>query len=409
MNNTFVKIAWRNILRNKKRSLITISAVGVGLGALIFIWSFAEGAHNQMINNYTSYVIGPVQVQAKGFQKNPKLETFVKDSPAVLNIIRQNPDVAAVSPRIQAEGLMGSSDSSMGTLVIGVQPQLERQVSKLDQRVARGQFLDEGDDNSVIIGKDMADNLGVDLQDKIVFMSQALDGSIASGAYYVKGIIQSGVTEIDKGLAIITYSAAEELFVMDGKPSQIVVQLHSASKSDAVAEQLRQALNNPDLEVLPWKDVSPVLQQWLDYDNTFIWIILIIVMIVVAIGIMNTVLMGVLERTREFGILIALGTRGRQIIQMVTYESVFLGLIGTAAGLIIGLGSSHFFSRTGIDLSVFTEALNSMYMESVIHPDINFKYVWISSGVVLLISIFVSVYPAWTASKLKPVDAIRSI
>lgn len=406
---TFVKIAWRNIIRNRNRSLITVSAVAIGLGALIFIWSFAEGAHRQMIKNYTSFVISPVQVQALGYQKNPKLEKALKNSEELVRVIKNNPRVKAVSQRIRAEGLMGSTESSVGTMIIGVHPPHEKQVSKLHERISKGSFLNAEDNRKIIIGKNMASNLDVDIDDKVVFMSQALDGSIASGAYYVKGIIDSGVAEIDKGLALLTFQAAEDLFVMNIQPSQIGVQLHSIDESDLVAEELKETLKDPSLEILPWRKVSPVLQQWLDYDNTFIWIILIIVMIVVAIGIMNTVLMGVLERTREIGILLALGTKPQQILSMVTYESIFLGLIGTLAGLLLGLGASAYFAHTGLDLSMFSEALNSMYMEPIIHPHINYKYVWISSFVVLATSILVSIFPAWTAAKLNPVEAIRSI
>ena len=407
--NTFAKIALRNILRNKRRSLITISAVGIGLGALIFIWSFVEGAHRQMITNYTSYITSPVQVQPAGYQTNPKLERALDNSAALDARIRQNPTVRATSPRIRAEGLIASSEASVGTVILGVHPSREILVSTLNKRIAKGTFLQDGDDQQIIIGKDMATNLNVGLEDKVVFMSQAADGSIASGAYYVKGIVDSGVTEIDKGLAIITFTAADELFVMDGRPSQIAVQLHAVEESTQTAAGLRTALNDPELEVLAWNTVSPILQQWLDYDNTFIWIIVVIVMIVVAIGIMNTVLMGVLERTREFGILLALGTKEGQIIAMVGWESVFLGLIGTAAGLFLGLTSSLYFQETGVDLTIFTDALNAFYMEPVIRPCLNFQYTFLSGVMVLATSVIVSIYPAWTAAKLVPVKAIRSI
>ena len=407
--STFAKIALRNIFRNKRRSLITISAVGIGLGALIFIWSFVEGAHRQMINNYTSYTTSPVQVQPAGYQTNPKLERVIKDSAAVTARLKLHGSVKAVSPRIRAEGLLASSEASVGTVVFGVQPAAELQVSTLNKRIATGTFLDNDGHDQIIIGKDMALNLNVTTGDKIVFMSQAADGSIASGAYYVQGIIDSGVTEIDKGLALITFQAADELFVMNGRPSQIAVQLHEVEHAARTAAELTAGFNDPGLEILSWNTVSPILQQWLDYDNTFIWIIVVIVMIVVAIGIMNTVLMGVLERTREFGILLALGTKEGQIITMVAWESVFLGLIGTAFGLLFGLAASLYFQQAGIDLTLFTDALNSFYMEPIIHTYVNFKYTFISSIMVLVTSVVVSIYPAWTAAKLVPVKAIRSI
>lgn len=362
-----------------------------------------------MITNYTSFTTSPVQIQPLGYQKNPKLELVLKNSESLAKKIRQHPDVKAIAPRIRAEGLIASSEASAGTVVLGVHPSQEVQVSTLNKRVVSGSFLADDDNQHIIIGKDMAANLNVAIEDKLVFMSQAADGSIASGAYYVKGIIDSGVTEIDKGLAIVTLAAANELFVMNNHPSQLAVQLHAVDQSTKTAAELRSLLNDPQLEVLSWNAVSPILQQWLDYDNTFIWIIVMIVMIVVAIGIMNTVLMGVLERTREFGIMLALGTKEGQIITMVAWESIFLGLIGTAVGLFFGVTFSYYFQQTGIDLTLFSDALNSFYMEPIIHTYLNLKYTLISSVMVLVTSVIVSVYPAWTAAKLVPVKAIRSI
>ena len=405
---TFIKIAWRNILRSKKRSLITISAVGFGLGALIFIWSFVEGSHKQMIENYTSYVTAQVQVQKKGYQATQKLENYLEHPQEIIRKVKTNPNVIAVSPRIRGEALMSSADSSVGVMVLGINPAAEKQVSVLHKRLKKGKYLST-DDTQIVLGAGLAKNLNVDLGDKVVLMGQALDGSIAGGAYHVAGLIETGAEEIDKGLVLITRKAAEDLFVMNGKVSQIAIKLNDVKNSDRTAAELTTLLHNPQLEILPWRKVSPILQQWLEYDATFVWIIVMIVMVVVAIGILNTVLMGVLERTREFGILQAIGTKGGQIILMVTWESIFLGSIGTVGGFLLGIGLTGFFGQKGIDLSLFTNALNAFYMESIIYPTINWQAVWISVGLVLVTSFVASFYPAWYASRLEPVEAIRSL
>ena len=404
---TFIKIAFRNILRNKKRSLITISAVGFGLGALIFIWSFVEGAHKQMIQNYTSYITAQIQIQEKGYQNSQKLETYIDQPGDILTALNQS-EIAAFAPRIRAEALLSSAESSVGALVLGVVPDLEKKVSTLHKRLKKGIYLRAEENNKIVLGSTLARNLNVDIDDKLVIMGQALDGSIAGGAYYVAGILDTGVEEIDKGLALITHAAAEELFVMENKTTQIALKLLDVEASDQVTTNLKAQFSQSNLEILPWRDVSPILQQWLEYDNTFVWVIVFIVMVVVAIGILNTVLMGVLERTREFGILQAIGTKGNQIVTMVAWESIFLGIIGTLAGFILGLGLTLGFSQSGIDLSLFTGALNSFYMDSIIHPAIYWPRIFISVGLVLITSIVVSIYPAWLASKLEPVEAIRS-
>ncbi|MBF0532575.1 MAG: ABC transporter permease [Candidatus Omnitrophica bacterium] len=405
---TFIKIAWRNIVRNKKRSLITISAVGFGLGALIFIWSFVEGAHVQMTENYTSLVTGHIQIHQKGFLQQAKLETNMAGYPALLAKIRNMPSVVAVAPRIKAVGLISSTEASAGVEVIGVDPTEEKKLSRLAARIKTGQFLGETTDQDIVIGAALAKNLNVVLGDKIVVMSQALDGSIASGAYRVCGLMDTGAEEIDKGVVLITHAAAENLFAMAGRTSELAVRIKNVKDAKPAALQISEQLPS-SFEVLPWQTVSPVLQQWIEFDEGFIWIIVFVVMIVVAIGILNTVLMGVLERTREFGILLGLGTQRGQIISMIAWESLFLGLIGCLAGLILGLTLSLYFHHAGIDLTVFTAALNTFYMDALIFPRVNFSQVVFSLFLVLSTSIIVSIYPAWLAARLKPIDAIRSL
>lgn len=406
---TFIKIALRNIFRNTKRSLITISAIGFGLGALIFIWAFVEGAHKQMIQNYTSYLTSHVLIHQKGYHEKSTLETYLQSPGSLLSTLKQDPRIAATSPRVRADGLLSSSESSAGVLIYGVDPDQEKNVSRLSQRVKPGAFLKPDSDKDIVIGASLAKNLNVSLGDKVVIMSQALDGSIAAGAFHILGLLDTGVEEIDKGVVLLPLKATQSLFVMDDGISEIAVRLKTASQAKPIAHDLAQNFPSAKLEILPWQDVSPMMEQWIEFDNAFIWIIVIVVMIVVAIGILNTVLMGVLERTREFGILLALGTNHKQIIAMVAWESLFLGLVGSLAGLIIGSSLSLYFSTAGIDLSLFTSAMNSFYMDAFIYPVLHPGYVAVSVILVLGTSMIVSIYPAWHAAHLKPVDAIRSI
>ncbi|MDP1853753.1 MAG: ABC transporter permease [Candidatus Omnitrophota bacterium] len=403
----FLKIAFRNILRAKRRSLITVSAVGFGLGALIFIWAFVDGAHRQMVENYTSLIAGHIQIHKQGFSQKEQLEMNFSRPEEIIAKLTRLAQVKAVSPRIKAFGLVSSAEHSSIVSIMGIVPQKELSVSRMSDRVKEGKFLE--DNKSIVIGERLAKNLNVSLGDKVVIMSQALDGSIASAAYHVNGLLDTGADEIDKGVALITYTAAQELFVMDNKASEIAVRINSAEDARIVSRMIANDLNSPDLEVLAWQDISPMLYQWVEFDNGFIWIIVLVVMIVVAIGILNTVLMGVLERTHEFGILLALGTKRRQVISMVAFESLILGIVGSIAGLGLGCVSSLYYGKAGINLSAFTQALNNFYMDAFIYPRLSFGHVATSLVLVLIISVVVSLYPAYHAANLKPVDAIRSI
>lgn len=404
---TFLKIAFRNILRCKRRSLITVSAVGFGLGALIFIWAFVDGAHSQMVENYTSLIAGHIQIHKQGFSQKEQLEANFSYPEKIMDKLARLPEIKAASQRIKAFGLVSSAEHSSIVSIMGIVPEKELALSRISRKVKQGKFL-EGDKN-IVIGERLAKNLNVSLGDKIVIMAQALDGSIASGAYYICGLLDTGADEIDKGVALITYAAARELFVMDDKVSEIAIRINSAEDAKVVSDKISAALGFVDLEVLPWQDISPILYQWVEFDNGFIWIIVLVVMIVVAIGILNTVLMGVLERTHEFGILLALGTRRGQVISIVAFESLILGVVGTIAGLGLGCVFSLYYGKAGINLSAFTQAMNNFYMDAFIYPKLSLGHVFTSLVLVLIISVIVSLYPAYHAANLKPVDAIRTL
>ena len=403
---TFIRIAWRNVVRNPARSLITIGAVAFGLGALIFLKSFVTGADHQMIANYTDLLIGHVQVHKRGFQKNMGLDKSIKNPSKLARSLLSVPYIKAWSPRVKDFALVSSPESSAGVLLMGIDPVNERYLSTLHERVRAGKYLNKGDDDKIVIGKQLAENLRVGLGDKVVVMSQGADGSLSAGAFTVAGLLDAGGEEIDKSLAVITLKAAQDLLVLEQKISEIAIKTTSLEDVDQAVEILKNKLDLKQFEVLSWKEISPMTYQWMQFDQVFTGLILIIVLIIVSSGILNTILMSVLERKREFGIMSALGTKPDQIIFVVAVESFFLGAIGALIGGLGGVGLSQYFGTRGIDLSAASDALNSFYIGSIIYPKIDAASVGLYICVVLMISIIVSMVPARRAARLKPVDAL---
>jgi len=403
---TFIRIAWRNVVRNPARSLITIGAVAFGLAALIFLKSFVTGADHQMIANYTDLLIGHAQVHKLGFQKDMGLDKSINNPSSLARTLLDIPSIVAWSPRIKDFALISSPESSAGVLLMGIDPVNEKHLSTLHKRVHSGRYLDKGDDDKVVIGRQLAENLRVGLDDKVVVMSQGADGSLSASAFTVAGLLDAGAEEIDKNLALITLNAARDLLVLTGRISEIAIKAASLEEVDETVRALRRAIDPKQFEVLSWKEISPMTYQWMQFDQVFTGLILVIVLLIVSTGILNTVLMSVLERKREFGIMAALGTRPGQIVFLVAVESFILGSAGALAGGLAGWGLSYFFGMRGIDLSALSDALNSFYIGSVIYPKADAASVGLYVGVVLLVSVIVSMIPARRASRLKPVDAI---
>lgn len=402
----FLKIAWRNILRSRNRSLITILAVAIGFASLIFIRAFVDGGDHQMVENYTTLISGHIQIHEKGFQANMGLDKSISSDIDIITALKKDFRVRSYSKRIKEFALISSAEHSSGILLMGIDSAAERDVTELSKRVRTGSFI--SDDEHIVIGKGLASSLNVGLGDKVVIMGQAADGSLANEAYRVGGIMDTGTEDLDKGLAIISLNAARGLFVMGDKTSEVAVRINDLKNVDTVASDLKKALAGKSFEILTWKDISPMLVQWIEFDIAFTNIILFVVLLVVAAGILNTLLMATLERVKEFGIMLALGTRRIQIIFMIALESLILGSIGIITGYIIGIGLSLYFGVRGINLAPFSKALTDYYIGSTIYTRITPGYLIIYGSIVLITCIAVSIYPAWRAASLRPAEAIRT-
>ncbi len=403
----FLKIALRNILRNKFRSLLTIAAIAIGFASLVFIRAFVDGSHYQMIENYTDLLSGHIQIHAKGFQDDMSLAKSIQNPAAIQQRLKGMEGVSASSKRIKEFVLVSSAQNSSGVLLLGVEPLSEERVSKLHKRVREGKFLDS--DDQMVIGKKLAQSLKAGLFDKIVIMAQGADGSLCSGVYRISGLLDTGAEELDKNLAIITLKAAQEMLVMDAAASEIAVRTKDVEKAVFYAQLIKKGLNDPRLEILSWDEISPIIMQWVEFDVAFINMILFVVLLVVAAGILNTLMMGILERIREFGIMLALGTKRLQIMLLVIMESCILGLLGLFIGAIASVALSGYFGAKGVDLSKFSTALNNYYTGSVIYTRLDPSAMTEYALVVLAASILIAILPAWKAANLKPTEAIYKI
>ncbi|MFT4624805.1 MAG: ABC-type lipoprotein release transport system permease subunit [Myxococcota bacterium] len=406
-----ISLAARNLLRNTRRTVLTTAAIAFGLAVMVFMITFATGTYNDMLRKGVSQLAGHVVVQAPGFQDSREPTLVVTGSDSVAATLRQTFPDAVITQRLQLGGLLTSSASSVGAGLAGVVPADEAEISELDDKLVDGEWLAPDDARGIVIGRTMADQLDVGLGGKIVYMGQQKgQAEMQSRLFRVRGIFRTGGTEMDGFLAVIHLDAARELLTVDDAAGQVAVHLTNARDADAATLVARAAVDRPDLDVLSWKAAIPELVALIEVDKESNDFLLVIIGFIVALGVLNTVLMSVLERTREFGMLMAVGMPRRSIAALVLLEGATLGFVGAVLGVALGAIPSWYSVTYGIDLTAYMGeqmssggiSLDALMMGGWDVPRIAQYFV----GAVLF-TVAAAAWPAWRVTRLQPVDAMR--
>ena len=322
----FWQMAWRNVWRYRRRSLLTVLTIALGLAFNILMRGIGDGFHEQMVDNSVRAGIGHIEIHRSGYQRDPALLKTLPDFPLLERVVPKTPHLLGYSFRVLGDGLASTAENSTGVRIIGIVPNAERTVTTIDRAVIAGEFLDDHMSRPVLIGDRLAQSLGASLNDKIVLVVQAADGSMGAQLFRVAGIFRSGSPDLDRGVVYLLRQDAQSLFSLANGITEAALLLDS-SESVAGAEQfLTSLLASAPVEVLPWYTVEPFLRQFIQLDDAFFYIIVLILFIVISVGILNTVMMSVFERVREFGVMMALGTKPRQVVRLVMQESTRAGL-----------------------------------------------------------------------------------
>jgi len=403
-----LSLAWRNIVRNGRRSLITVAVVALGLASLIFLWGFNDGVHNSMMRNLQQVIVGSVQVHADGYFHHPKLSRTIPDASAVTaaldSMLRPGEQYA---PRLRTFALAAGEETSEGLVLLGLDPAAERRATRVYSKVDPGRFLHDNHEAACVLGETTARNLGVRPGDDVVFLTEDRYGSLAAEKLTLVGIISSGEMGIDRGLAMIPLGFMQRMTDMDGRYSEIVIQL-PAARLEPVTAALKQTLGD-GYEVLRWYDMYPMMKQWVELENAFYYIFLTIVLVIIAAGIMNTVLMSMLERIREFGVMMALGCSRGRLAGMIVIESMLLGLAGIAVGVLSGLALVWYFHAAGIDLSGQMDSMARFYINPVVRTEIDTDHLMNTVLSVWIAAMLAALWPAIRAARLEPVEAIHHV
>ena len=404
------KLALRNLFRNKRRTVLTVAAIAFGLTLMLWTVNFQKGSYNEMIRLGVRSMAGHVVVQAPGYQDEKEVTMLVDDVSGVsATLAAEFPD-AVVAPRIAMGGLLTSTTTSVGVALNGLLPESEVQVQDLHEKIVDGEWFSD-DDREIVIGKAMADTLGAEIGDKLVFMGQNGTDEMQSRMFRVRGIYRTGSNQIDGRLAYAHLAAAQELMDRGDAAHMVTLHLEDPSLSFEAADRAA-ALLGSDVDVRNWKEALPELSGMIQMDRASGDVMMAIIGLIVAFGVLNTLLMSVLERTREFGVMLSLGMKPGQLARLVLLEGMVLGLIGAAVGLALGIAVSYHAVYVGIDYGAFAGEGGAMEMEGIVIDSVlkgqwdpvRMTYYLIAAVIFCICS---AIYPAWSISRLQPVQAMR--
>ena len=406
----FLAMAWRNVWRHRRRSVLTILTISLGLAFNIFMRGIGDGFHEQMVDNSVQAHIGHIQIHRAGYHDDPGINKTLPDAGVVESAIQGLSGLRGYSMRVLGDGLASTAANSAGVAVVGVDPEQERTLTTIHRAVTQGEYLNAGMRKPVLIGERLAKVLQVELGDSLVLLVQAADGSMGGEKYRITGLFRSGSPELDRGIVYLLRSDADELFALHGKTTEAAVLMDSSQLVDSARAELARRLAAAEVEILPWFIVEPYIQQFIELDDAFFYIIVLILFIVISVGILNTILMSVFERIREFGVMMSLGMKPRQVVRLVVLEAAVLGLVSVLIGGVLGSAVTLYFAETGMDLADWAEGAAALGMTTtVVAPKLTWANVVLSNLSVLVVVMLVSLYPALHAARLQPVEAVRHV
>jgi ABC-type lipoprotein release transport system permease subunit len=405
-----LRLAWRNLWRHKRRTWLTASAIAFSAMLLVFMITLQLGAYDMMIDTTLRVYTGQMQVQHDGYKDKPQMRTVVPDAAALATRLREGTGYATIAVRAQGFALVSSAERSYGVPVIGVQPEFERGVSTLPHLVKEGRYLADSRAPELVVGRALARNLKLGLGDELTMLGSGRDGSVAATVLPVVGFFESGNPELDRRLVMMPLATFQETFSMGGDAHVIVVSgpsYETIPQTKALVERL--VADQPGLVVLDWDQLVPGIKQLIQTDMVQNWITYIALIVIVTLSIMNTFLMSVLERTREFGIMLALGASPLRLGAMVTLESAFLTLLGLAIGVAVGGGIAVWLHFEGFTFPGMKEIYAQFGLPGVIHPKLSFAGFTLGPAVIFVFTLLAALYPALRIRKLQPVEAIHAV
>ncbi len=399
-------LAWKNIWRNRKRSLIIITAITFGLWGGLLAGAIMMGWGESMVNTAIDRDLGNIQIHQPGFTGDRDVTHYIPKGMERINSIRTLPGVKAASGRTLVDGMAASPASTFGVRIEGIDPERESGVTNIKDLLVTGQYFKSNRKNTIIIGKKLADRLNLKLNSKAVLSFQSLDNSLVYGAFRVEGIYKSQSSAFDESHVFVLGSDLYRL--LDSRPivHEIVIRVDASNVMPVVSAELKNEY--PGLELKTWRELAPEVAAIAAAMESWSYFFVGIILMALIFGITNTMLMAVMERVQELGILMAVGMKKGKVFLMILLETIMLSISGGVCGIIVGAATIMILSRNGIDLTAFASSLESFGASTTLYPFLPAgMYVALVAMIIVAASIAATM-PAWKAIHLKPSEAIRT-
>jgi ABC-type lipoprotein release transport system permease subunit len=419
MSGRLLQLAWRNLWRNRRRTFITMAAIAFGYAMLLFVACLMAGLRWQMIQNGTCLVMSQIQIHAPGYYPNRSLQKTLggrkgTDVSALLASISRDRRVSSVAPRVYGYALLSAAHRSAGVELMGVVPDQEPKITTLNTQIAKGTYLTARVPKGVVIGDKLASTIGIELNSEIVLLTQAADGSMGNDVYTVVGILHTGLDSVDRGLVLMTLSSLQDLLhLAPARIHEVGIKLNHITAASSVAAALEVRLGKSlPVRVMAWPELAPELANYVQFNHGVTVVLFFIFFLVAVIGVMNTMLMAVYERTREFGMLMAVGMRPAQVIGLILTEAAGLGVASLVVGATLGVPLLWYLQVHGLDLGGATGGVVSVAGVVVGHLWYGrqdypaYSQAALGLAATALVS---ALYPAWRAAQLRPTEAMRKV
>jgi putative ABC transport system permease protein len=351
---------------------------------------------------------GYLQVQTKGYNETPKLSLCFREDKNIKSAIESTKGIQSYSSRVYADGLISFKDNSRGVAIFGIQPDKEKEVTTFVENIDSGKFFTSDSSDEIVVGSQLLKNLNAKIGDEVVLLAQGFDGSLGNQKFKIVGTVRLGVQEMEATVVFMGLKSAQSLLALGNKVNVIAIKANDLNNLNEIKNNLNTKLPNKNLTVLPWNEVNPELQQAIQLDNISGILFLGILIVIVAFGILNTVLMSVTERFREFGVVLSIGMPQKKLTYLVYIETLFIALIGLLFGNLLGYFVNYYLILHPI---VFGGELKKLYELYHFLPELRSSlqisiFIYVSFSIIG-ISILSCLYPAYRVYKLEPLKGIR--